>query len=137
LAWAPNGDRTIADTLERAIDASREYIYIEEQYFTPAPAFRQLLVHKVASRSVKALIVTLPAIGDHPFGEMVRSGLITALRAADGGAGIVKIGYPRRHYTVPHNTLRAAAGRLVLMADIRVGAQTVALGAPSRISVPP
>jgi phosphatidylserine/phosphatidylglycerophosphate/cardiolipin synthase-like enzyme len=137
LAWAPNGDRTIADTLARAVESAREYIYIEEQYFTPAPAFQQLLVDKVASRSVKALIVTLPAIGDQPFGEMVRSGLITALRTADGGAGIVKIGYPRRHYTVPNNTLRASSGRLVLMADLTVGAQTIALGPPSRIPVPP
>jgi phosphatidylserine/phosphatidylglycerophosphate/cardiolipin synthase-like enzyme len=137
LDWAPNGDRTIADTLACAVTAAAEYIYIEEQYFTPGNEFRQLLVDKVASRSIKALIVTLPAIGDQPFGEMIRSGLITALRAADGGAGIVRIGYPRRHYTVPANTLRASSGRLVLMDDLTVDGRTVKLGPKSRIPAPP
>jgi phosphatidylserine/phosphatidylglycerophosphate/cardiolipin synthase-like enzyme len=63
--------------------------------------------------------------------------LITALRAADGGAGIVKIGYPRRHYTVPNNTLRASSGRLMLMADLGVNDTTVKLGPKSRLPAPP
>lgn len=140
LPWAPNGDRTIADTLGKAIDAAREFIYIEDQYFTAAPEFQDRLIAKVANRGIRALVIVLPAIGDQPFGEMVRSGFIADLKAADGGAGIVHIGYPRRHYTVPDNELRASSGRLVLQADLPASPgvnPVVALGPKSRLPGPP
>ena len=140
LPWAPNGDRTIADTLAKAIDGAREFIYIEDQYFTAAPEFQERLVAKVADRDIGALVVVLPAIGDQPFGEMVRSGFIADLKAADGGAGIVRIGYPRRHYTVPDNDTRASSGRLVLQAPLPSSAglnPTVVLGPKSRLPGPP
>lgn len=140
LEWAPNGDRTIARTLARAIDNAREFVYIEDQYFTAAPQFQDLLVRKVTDRAIGALVITLPAIGDQPFGEMARSGFIAALKAADAGAGIVRIGYPRRHYTVPDNELRASSGRLVLQADLAASGgldPTVVLGPKSRLPVPP
>ena len=53
LAFAPQGDRTINDTLLRAIAAAREFIYIEDQYFTPPPAYRAALTAKVASGEIK------------------------------------------------------------------------------------
>ena len=140
LPYAPNGDRTIADTLLRAIDAAREFIYIEDQYFTAAPEFQERLVGKVADREIGALVVVLPAIGDQPFGEMVRSGFIADLKAADAGAGIVRIGYPRRHYTVPDNDTRASSGRLVLQTPLPSSAglnPTVVLGPKSRLPGPP
>lgn len=140
LPWAQNGDRTIADTLLKAIGAAREFIYIEDQYFTAAPEFQDLLVAKVANREIRALVVVLPAIGDQPFGEMVRSGFIADLKAADAGAGIVRIGYPRRHYTVPDNELRASSGRLVLQADLPASSgvnPVIALGPKSRLPGPP
>jgi phosphatidylserine/phosphatidylglycerophosphate/cardiolipin synthase-like enzyme len=140
LPWAPNGDRTIADTLLQAIDAAREFIYIEDQYFTAAPEFQDRLVAKVAGRQIGALVIVLPAIGDQPFGEMVRSGFIADLKAADAGAGIVRIGYPRRHYTVPANDTRASSGRLVLQTPLPSSAgfdPTVVLGPKSRLPGPP
>ena len=140
LAWAPDGDRTIAATLHRAIDEAREFIYIEDQYFTAAPAFQQLLLRKVSQREIGALVITLPAIGDQPFGEQVRSGFITALKSADAGAGIVRIGYPRRHYTVPDNELRASSGRLTLEAALAASGglnPAVVLGPRSRLPAPP
>ncbi len=140
LAWAPNGDRTIADTLAKAIDGAREYISIEDQYFTAAPEFQERLVGKVTRREIGALVIVLPAIGDQPFGEMVRSGFIADLKAADAGAGIVRIGYPRRHYTVPDNDTRASSGRLVLQAPLPPSAglnPTVVLGPKSRLPGPP
>jgi len=140
LEWAPNGDRTIADTLGRAIDGAREFISIEDQYFTAAPEFQQRLVAKVANREIRALVIVLPAIGDQPFGEMARSGFISALKAADAGAGIVRVGYPRRHYTVPDNDTRASSGRLVLQADLAASGgldPAVRLGPKSRLPVPP
>ena len=140
VEWAPQGDRTIAETLMRAIDGAREFIYIEDQYFTAAPAFQTLLLRKVSQGEVGALVITLPAIGDQPFGEQTRSGFITDLKDADDGQGIVRIGYPRRHYTVPDNELRASSGRLTLQADLSASGgldPTVALGPRSRLPVPP
>ena len=140
LPWAPNGDRTIADTLGKAIDAAREFIYIEDQYFTASPEFQERLVAKVTERKIGALVVVLPAIGDQPFGEMVRSGFIADLKDADAGAGIVRIGYPRRHYTVPDNDVRASSGRLVLQVALPSSAglnPTIVLGPKSRVPGPP
>jgi phosphatidylserine/phosphatidylglycerophosphate/cardiolipin synthase-like enzyme len=139
LPWAPNGDRTIAATLGRAIDAAREFISIEDQYFTAAPVFQELLLRKVSQQEIGALVIVLPAIGDQPFGEQVRSGFIADLRAADT-QGIVRIGYPRRHYTVPDNDLRASSGRLVLQADLAPSGgldPAVVLGPKSRLPGPP
>jgi phosphatidylserine/phosphatidylglycerophosphate/cardiolipin synthase-like enzyme len=62
------------------------------------------------------------------------------LHAADAGRGIVRIGYPRRHYTVPDNELRAASGRLLLMQDLQASGgidPTVALGPRQRLPQPP
>ena len=71
---------------------------------------------------------------------MVRSGFIADLKAADAGAGIVRIGYPRRHYTVPDNDTRASSGRLILQVPLPSSAglnPTVALGPKARVPGPP
>jgi phosphatidylserine/phosphatidylglycerophosphate/cardiolipin synthase-like enzyme len=140
LPFAPQGDRTIMNTILRAIESAREFIFIEDQYFTPPDEYRATLLGKVAEREIDALVIVLPAIGDQPFGEIVRSDFIADLRAADGGAGIVRIGYPRRHYTLPANELRASSGRLVLMADLASSGgvdPTVVLGPKARLPLPP
>jgi phosphatidylserine/phosphatidylglycerophosphate/cardiolipin synthase-like enzyme len=140
LRFAPQGDRTIADTMLQAIAAAEEFIYIEDQYFTPPPAYRSALVAKVANRQIRKLIITLPGLTDQPFGELVRSDLVSDLRTADGGAGIVHIGYPRRHYTVPDNELRSSSGKCVLRVDIPAGGgiePAVFLGPIARLPDPP
>jgi phosphatidylserine/phosphatidylglycerophosphate/cardiolipin synthase-like enzyme len=140
LDFAPLGDRTIHDTLLQAIAAAHEFIYIEDQYFTPPAAYRAALTAKVASGDIKRLVVTLPGITDQPFGELVRSGLINDLLVADAGRGIVRIGYPRRHYTLPDNDLRASSGRCVLTEDLAAGGgttSTVCLGPAARLPSPP
>ena len=140
LAFAPDGDRTIADTLLRAIGEAREFISIEDQYFTLGTGYdyREALLAKVREGEIHTLLITLPAIGDQPFGELVRSGFIADLRTADAaaGGGIVRIGYPRRHYTLPDNELRAASGRLVLMRALDASGgvdPTIALGPKQRL----
>jgi PLD-like domain len=82
----------------------------------------------------------LPGVTDQPFGERLRSDLIAELRAADAGAGIVQIGYPRRHYTVPDNELRASSGKCLLINELQaVGGlePAVFLGPPDRLPPPP
>ena len=140
LSFAPQGDRTINDTLLLAIDAAREFIYIEDQYFTPPDGYRTALTDKVASGDVKRLVVTLPGITDQPFGEIARTGLINDLVTADAGRGIVRVGYPRRHYTLPDNDLRASSGRCILTEDLpAIGGllSTVCLGPKARLPAPP
>lgn len=114
LEFAPQGDRTIADTLLAAIGQASEYVYIEDQYLTPPAVYNNALIAKVANREIRKLIIVVPGLTDQPFGETPRSGLVAALEAADAGAGIVKVGYPRRRYTVPDNDLRSSSGRCLL-----------------------
>ena len=140
LAFAPNGDRTLADTMVAAIEAADEFIYIEDQYFTPPQEYRDALLAKVQNREIRKLVITLPGLTDQPFGELVRSGFVTALRTADAGAGIVHIGYPRRHYTVPDNELRASSGRCLLMQPLASSGgiePAVFLGPVARLPDPP
>jgi phosphatidylserine/phosphatidylglycerophosphate/cardiolipin synthase-like enzyme len=140
LEFAPQGDRTIADTLLRAIGAAREFIYIEDQYFTPPKAYRDALTAAVSGGAIKRLVITVPGITDQPFGEIVRTSFIGELLTADAGRGIVRIGYPRRHYTLPDNETRASSGRCTLTEDlVPVGgvASSVCLGPTARVPPPP
>jgi phosphatidylserine/phosphatidylglycerophosphate/cardiolipin synthase-like enzyme len=136
----PFWEHAIAETWFNAVRNAERFIYIEDQYFTAAPEFQERLVAKVADREIGALVIVLPAIGDQPFGEMVRSGFIADLKAADAGAGIVRIGYPRRHYTVPDNDSRASSGRLVLQTALPSSPgvnPTIVLGPKARVPGPP
>jgi len=140
LDFARNGDRTIFDTMLAAIAQAREFIYIEDQYFTPPEAYRNALLRKVEQREIGSLVIVLPSTPDQPFGEIVREPFVAALRAADAGAGIVRVGYPRRHFTTPDNELRASSGRLLLFADLDASGgvnPTVVLGPKARLPQPP
>jgi phosphatidylserine/phosphatidylglycerophosphate/cardiolipin synthase-like enzyme len=140
LEFAPGGDRTIANTMLAALMSASEFVYIEDQYLTPPLEYRTALIGKVQNREIRKLVITVPGITDQPFGELVRSGLITSLRNADAGAGIVHIGYPRRHYTVPDNELRASSGRCLLMQALASSGgiePAVFLGPVARLPDPP
>jgi phosphatidylserine/phosphatidylglycerophosphate/cardiolipin synthase-like enzyme len=143
FAFAPTGDRTIHDTLVKAIGAAREFIYIEDQYLTPPPSYIDALVAAVQTRRVKRLIVTVPALADQPFGEIIRSGLVQKLRAVDDPSEpIVHVGYPRVRFRLPEISLQAESGRLLLGEEILSTAQgggrdSITLGPPSRLPAPP
>src|SRR6185295_3925576 len=85
-------------------------------------------------------IITVPALADQPFGEGVRDAFVDALMVADGGAGIVRVGYPRRRFTSTDNAQRASAGKLLLMDDLPAsgGLQpSIALGPIARLPALP
>jgi PLD-like domain len=86
--------------------------------------------------------VVIPSLPDQPLGDLVRSQLMTDLRAADlaAGGGIVHIGYPRRRYTVPNNDLRTSSGKCVLgeaLPETPGLDPTVVLVPASRVPKPP
>lgn len=148
LAFAPFGDRTILDTTLSAIRSAKEYIHIEDQYFTPPPEYVDAIVERVASGQLRKLIITLPTSSDQPFGDLSQANTITAFKAAETAAGaapgeIVKIGILRRHFTVASNTLRAASGKLILGENMSPQPadpgfdDTVVLGPKVRAPVPP
>ena len=113
---------------------------VEDQYFTPPEKYTQALAAKVASGDIHTLLIVLTGVTDQPFGETVRSGAITQLKQADVTGNVVRIGYLRRHFTLPDNELRASSGRLRLMADLDDGGgivPAVVLGPKTRLPQPP
>jgi phosphatidylserine/phosphatidylglycerophosphate/cardiolipin synthase-like enzyme len=144
LSFAQEGDDTIRRTLLGAIANAREHILVEDQYFTPPGEYTHALAARlaetVAARRIQTLLILLTGVTDQPFGEASRSGAIEQLRAADNGAGILRVGYLRRHYTLPDNELRASSGRLTLMQDLDAAGgvvPNVVLGPKQRLPQPP
>ena len=66
----------------------------------------------------------------------MRDALVNSLITADNGAGIVRVGYPRRRFTSTNNTLRASAGKLLLALPLPAAggnSPTIFLSPPSRL----
>lgn len=144
LHFSPQGERTIADTMINAIKTAREFIYIEDQYFTPPAEYRQALRDKVSRGEIRKLVIALPVVTDQPFGDYLRSSFISELREADKDErgvprGIVQIGYPRRRFTIPDNDLRSSSGKCILGHRLTAGVAdgTIVLGPKDRLPEPP
>lgn len=142
LPFAPNGDRTLADTMLQAIRNASQFIFIEDQYLTPPKEYRDALIAKVANGEIRKLIIFVPSLNDQPFGEAPRTNFIAALRAADAGRGIVYVGTPRRRYTVPARELVSDYGMMRLMHPLDAivgipGSEVIALGPAVRVPPPP
>jgi len=141
LEFAPGGDRTLLDTILAALGQAREYIYLQDQYLTPPEEFQRALF--AALPRIKQLIVTVPGQTDVPFGDLARGSFIEALRLRARDAGTpLRIGYPRRHPTLPGTRRAAAAGRLFLARALGAGApstlrETIILKPAERIPPPP
>ena len=66
-------------------------------------------------REIDTLVIVLPVDpGPAVRRDRPRTAFVGRPHAADAGAGIVRVGYPRRHFTVADNELRASSGRLLL-----------------------
>jgi phosphatidylserine/phosphatidylglycerophosphate/cardiolipin synthase-like enzyme len=126
LPFATNGDRTILDTIIKAINQAKEYIYIEDQYFTPPDEYKTALLNKVANREIKKLVIVVPDNADQPFGDIEKQGFIEELAVAQSTLlpgeslvpSILHIGFPRRNYHLPDNSVRASSGKCILEADL-------------------
>jgi phosphatidylserine/phosphatidylglycerophosphate/cardiolipin synthase-like enzyme len=136
LPFAPRGDMTVHETLLAAIGRARELIYIEDQYLTPPPSYRDAMV--AALGRVRQMVIVVPQEADVPMVDIRRDEFLQALRAEErrltaGMGGRLFVGYPRRHITLPSGTHQIALGRLVLGEPVEPFASTIVLGPLSRL----
>jgi phosphatidylserine/phosphatidylglycerophosphate/cardiolipin synthase-like enzyme len=133
---APQGEHTTHDTLLRAIGAARDFIYIEDQYFTPDTAYVDALVEAAQpERGVRALLVTVPERTDQLFGGMRRGDIIH--RLAEHWGERFRIGAPMRRYLNPQPGLFPGLGRMVLRGDITNADTELVLGPATAVPKPP
>ena len=136
FAFAPNGESTPVNTIKNAIQQAREYIYIEDQYFTPPDDYVQALLDAAApARGVKALVLTCPYQTDQPYGGVRRADVLNALSAQWGTR--LSVGAPFRRYLHPTPGLHTNLGRLRLSADLTAGAVQATLGPDAHLPEPP
>lgn len=136
LPFAPAGDRTLLDTTLQALSRAREHVYIEDQYLTPPPEYARALIRLVRERQIRSLVAVVPSTPDQLFGAGLRGEFVRALRDADGGAGIVQVGYARRSYQLAGTSTAAAKGRLILGNDVEASTGSeveLRLGPASRL----
>ena len=80
--FAPQGDRTLYSTLQRAILRARKYIYIEDQYLVALDIREDLL--RVIER-ISHLTILITRDSDLPQGKYRRREFIAKLRQKGGG----------------------------------------------------
>ncbi len=143
LSFAPKGDATITNTLIQAVKRAKEFIYIEDQYFTPnaeqptpdltneqnvRTLFDALLAAEVHCRR---LLIVVPEETDQMFGDVRRQYLFAELKKQWGDRLVVG--------TILRRPLLSAApritsqGRCILWTGIDATATSVTLGPASRI----
>lgn len=139
--FPPDGESTIYDTLLKAIAAAREYIYIEDQYFTPnwsrdvpdSGVEKRVFLNALlkAAEKCQRLVILVPTAMDQPFGNVRRREIFRALR--DKWQARVVIGAPvRRPYLHPASVV-PHQGRCVLKADVSDTESKVEVGPLLRV----
>jgi phosphatidylserine/phosphatidylglycerophosphate/cardiolipin synthase-like enzyme len=117
FTFAPNGETTPIRTIKMAIEQARDFIYIEDQYFTPPDDYVQALLDAAKpERGVRALIITMPYTTDQPYGSVRRADLFNALTNAWGGR--CYIGTPLRRYLHEIPGLVTNLGRMTLASPL-------------------
>lgn len=130
--WAPEGNRTNADTYLRAIESAREYIYIEDQYLVPDDRYIHALV-QASQRCKHLVILALSAIDDIPFGEDRRLAMFQRLAAPEAWGDRVLIGAPHRRPVLDPADRTASIGRMTLVADASVADTQILVAPPTRV----
>jgi hypothetical protein len=121
LPWSPNGDAPIRETFERAIRSAREYIYIEEQYFTLDNGL--IAVLREAADRCRRLVILVPfGTPDQVFGDQRRLATFERLAGTTGGPGgwgdRMVVGTPFRRPVLPAAERAASIGRGSLLEEI-------------------
>jgi phosphatidylserine/phosphatidylglycerophosphate/cardiolipin synthase-like enzyme len=148
LPWSPNGERTISHGFVNAIENAQEFIYIEDQYFTPHDEYVHALLEASIRNDHIRLVIVIPSNADNKFGDIRRRELFERLRfdrprAEDppgprGWGDRLIVGAPMRRPVLADGGRIASRGRLNLYEDLAAGGDTVVLGPRSRLppSVP-
>jgi phosphatidylserine/phosphatidylglycerophosphate/cardiolipin synthase-like enzyme len=137
LPWASQGAAPIRETFERAIRNAREYIYIEDQYFTLDNGLVALL--RAAADHCRRLVITIPAsTPDQVFGDQRRLATFERLSGATGGVGgwgdRMVVGTPFRRSVLPPAERFASIGRGNLTDEVvSATASKIYVGPPPRV----
>lgn len=134
FTFAPEGERTIIDTLLQAIGRARRHIYIEDQYLTPPAEFASALA-AAAARVSGPLVILVPSTTDQPFGLARRQAFIQQMREAWGDR--FKVGILRKRFSCTQTTFKAAKGRLWLAADLGEADSVIEIGPVARLPEAP
>jgi phosphatidylserine/phosphatidylglycerophosphate/cardiolipin synthase-like enzyme len=129
LPFASSGETLIHRTNLRAIKAARDFIYIEDQYFTPDDEYAGALIE--AAGHARALIITLCMQNGQAFGPIRRTDVLAALKAAWGTR--VKVGALVRRFLNPTPAKTVNLGRCVLASDITASSPTITIGPKSHV----
>lgn len=131
LDFAPDGERTVYDTLMLAIGAAQQYIYIEDQYFTPNDEFVDALV--AAASRCRRLVVLIPTESDQYFGDRRRRMIADRLRDSSAWGDRFFIGCPMRRPVLAEADRITGKGRCVLAQDASPSDDAVLLSPPARV----
>jgi phosphatidylserine/phosphatidylglycerophosphate/cardiolipin synthase-like enzyme len=138
LTFAPDGERTIYETLIRAIASARDHIYIEDQYFTPNDEFIDALV--TAAASCRRLLIMIPTGSDQIFGDRRRQMIIDRLRgdsSAPGWGNRFFIGCPMRRTRLTAAGPITGTGRCTLATPASATDDGLDIVPASRVPKPP
>ena len=133
-AFALNGESTPIRTIEAAIGQAKDFIYIEDQYFTPSNDYVSALV-AAAGRGVRALMLTINFSTDQPYGSVRREQILNALQVAWGGR--LHLGAPLRRFAHEVPGLTTNLGRIALTTALDAAAAVASFGPPGRVPAPP
>jgi phosphatidylserine/phosphatidylglycerophosphate/cardiolipin synthase-like enzyme len=134
LTFAPNGETTPLNSILNAIGQAKDFIYIEDQYFTPPDEYLHALVN-AASSSCRALMITMPYQTDQPYGGVRRADVLSALQTAWGSRFYA--GTPLRRFLHEIPGLTTNLGRMRLKNALTAGAGQCDLSPLSHNPPPP
>ena len=137
LPWSPFGEAMIPQGFVNAIENASEYIYIEDQYFTPHDQYVHALLEASLRGDSIRLVIVIPSNADNLFGDIRRRELFERLRddpdSARGWGDRLIVGAPMRRPVLADAGRIASRGRLVLQQALAANGDTVVLGPRSRL----
>jgi phosphatidylserine/phosphatidylglycerophosphate/cardiolipin synthase-like enzyme len=139
LPWSPLGEATIPEAIIRAIEQAREYIYIEDQYFTPPDHYVHALLEASVRDPKMRLLIVIPTSSDQLFGDIRRREMFERLRddpaTGRGWGDRMIVGAIVRQPVLADAGRVASKGRLVLQDTLGpVGGDVqITLGPRSRL----
>ena len=128
LPWSPFGEATIPQGFVNAINNAREFIYIEDQYFTPHDEYVHALLEASVRNDSIRLVIVIPSNADNLFGDIRRRELFERLRddpdSPRGWGDRLIVGAPMRRPVLADAGRIASRGRLVLQQALAANGDT-------------